>query len=205
MDPKLARYSSLVLSHTDPLPHPPRRVLIAGTSGVGKTTLARRLAALWNIPHTELDALHHGPHWTPRPTFAAEARELAAGDEWVTEWAYWSKGMKTVLGERADTLIWLNFSRPMAFQRLLRRTLKRQILRERLWHGNVEPPLYTFFTNPEENILRWGMRTHGKWIERMPTVDREFPHLSIIELRTPREVRRWLTGPATDLSPGSAR
>ena len=29
----------------------------------GKTSLARRLAAELNVPHVELDALHHGPNW----------------------------------------------------------------------------------------------------------------------------------------------
>ena len=30
----------------------PRRVLLAGTSGAGKTTVARRVAVLLDIPHT---------------------------------------------------------------------------------------------------------------------------------------------------------
>jgi adenylate kinase family enzyme len=32
-------------------------VLIAGVTGSGKTTLARRLAVMWNLRHVELDAL----------------------------------------------------------------------------------------------------------------------------------------------------
>jgi ATP-dependent protease HslVU (ClpYQ) ATPase subunit len=39
------------------LPVRPRRILVAGTSGAGKTTVARRVAAVLNIPNIEIDAL----------------------------------------------------------------------------------------------------------------------------------------------------
>lgn len=50
-----------MLCADDPLPGRSGRVLVAGTSGAGKTTLARRTAAVLDIPHIELDALYHGP------------------------------------------------------------------------------------------------------------------------------------------------
>jgi len=37
------------------------RILVAGTSGAGKTTVARRVATVLNIAHIEIDALFHGP------------------------------------------------------------------------------------------------------------------------------------------------
>ena len=43
------------------------RVVVAGISGVGKTTLARRLAAARGLRHVEVDALFHGPGWQRRP------------------------------------------------------------------------------------------------------------------------------------------
>ncbi len=51
------------------LPVRPMRVLVAGTSGAGKTTVARRVSVLLDIPHIEIDALFHGPGWTPQGTF----------------------------------------------------------------------------------------------------------------------------------------
>lgn len=50
-----------VLTSTDPLPFPPQRVLVTGTSGSGKSTVARRVAAALGVPYTELDSLFHGP------------------------------------------------------------------------------------------------------------------------------------------------
>ena len=39
------------------------RIVVVGTSGAGKTTLARRIAALLMLPHIELDAINWQPGW----------------------------------------------------------------------------------------------------------------------------------------------
>lgn len=67
-----------VLGWDDALPRRPERVLVVGTSGAGKTTLAARVARAWRLPRVELDALHHGPGWVPRPEFAREVAAFAA-------------------------------------------------------------------------------------------------------------------------------
>lgn len=66
----------------------PPWVLVAGTSGAGKTTFARRLAEELNIPHVEIDALFHGPNWTPRESYEADVRRFVETPAWVTEWQY---------------------------------------------------------------------------------------------------------------------
>ncbi|MCT9820026.1 AAA family ATPase [Microbacterium sp. W1N] len=180
-----------MLTADDPLPQPLSRVLISGTTGVGKSTLARRLAAAWNLPYTELDSLYHGPDWTPRPQFVDDVRQIAAGDRWVSEWNYLSTDAGALLGGRAQLLVWLDLPRRIAWPRLLRRTVRRSVRREPLWNGNVEPPLRTIFTD-DEHILRWEARTHRSWRERMPALQRTYPHLVVVRLRHPREVRRWL-------------
>jgi adenylate kinase family enzyme len=77
-----------VLGPDDPLPRRPRRVLVAGASGAGKTTVAGRVAAVLGVPHVELDSLYHGPGWVPRPEFEADVYAFTAGPAWVTEWQY---------------------------------------------------------------------------------------------------------------------
>ena len=61
MSPHGAPYDRRMLRATDPLPAAPRRIVVAGVSGVGKTTLSRRIAAVTGIEHIEIDALFHGP------------------------------------------------------------------------------------------------------------------------------------------------
>ena len=42
------------------------RVVVIGTSCVGKTTFARSLARVLRFPHIELDTLYWQPNWVPR-------------------------------------------------------------------------------------------------------------------------------------------
>ena len=43
------------------------RVVVIGTTGSGKTTLARELARALGTVHVEFDSYRHGPNWTETP------------------------------------------------------------------------------------------------------------------------------------------
>jgi adenylate kinase family enzyme len=91
------------LTFVGELPYRPARVLVAGTAGSGKSTLARHLAAMLELRYVELDALHHGADWTPRPEFLEDVTRFAAGPRWTTEWQY--PAVRELLAQRADLLI----------------------------------------------------------------------------------------------------
>ncbi|MDA4893695.1 adenylate kinase [Streptomyces sp. MS2A] len=180
-------------SPPDASPVLPLRVLIAGITGAGKTTFARRVAAAAGVRHVEIDALFHGAGWTPRPSFLDDVRAFAAEERWVTEWQYTSQGTDAVLVPRADLVVWLDYPWRIVRARLIRRTLARRILRTRLWNGNTEPAIWTRAAwTGEDDILRWQRRTRHKWDERMPEIVRAHPDLPIVRLRHPREAERWL-------------
>ncbi|MBD8207388.1 AAA family ATPase [Microbacterium sp. CFBP 8790] len=184
-----------MLCATDPLPARPRRVVVAGVSGVGKTTLARRIARVLGVPHTEIDALFHGPEWTPRLDFLDDVRALTAQTAWVTEWQYTEA--RPLLTARADLLVWLDLPfATVTLPRVIGRTLRRRLRRERLWNGNVEPSLLTFFTD-REHIVRWSISTRNNYRERIPSLRADLP---VVRLRRVSDVERWLTGPLSDVS-----
>ncbi|MDN5631239.1 MULTISPECIES: AAA family ATPase [Kocuria] len=172
-------------------PHPPRRILVAGVSGVGKTTLCREIERRSGIPHTEIGALFHGPGWTPRPEFAVDVSRLVAGSAWVTEWQY--DAARPVLAERADTLLWLGFPFwTVTFPRVVRRTVRRSLSHQELWNGNTEGPLRTLLTDPE-HIIRWAVATRHSYRERIAALEETAPHLRVVRLRHPWEARAWVS------------
>jgi adenylate kinase family enzyme len=181
-----------LLGFADPLPLQPRRVLVAGTSGSGKTTVAAEIATVLAIPHIELDALFHGPAWTPLPTFETDVRRFIAGSSWVTEWQYGS--VRAPLASRADLLVWLDLPRAIVMRQVVRRTLVRRLRREPLWNGNLEPPLWTIVTE-REHIVRWAWNTHHKTSGRVLEALHRRPDLTVVQLRNRDEIARWLRGP----------
>lgn len=167
----------------------PRRIAVAGTSGAGKTTLARRIGSHLGLPHTEIDALHHGPGWVPRTRFLDDVRAMVAQDSWVTEWQY--AAARPLIAERAELLVWLDLPVPHQMSRLVRRTLRRRWHGEQLWNGNTEPPLRTFLTD-RDHVIRWGWRTRHRLREQVPAALATHPHLRLVHLRSQRAVERWL-------------
>ena len=167
-------------------------MLVAGTSGSGKTTLAARVAAVLQLPHVEIDALFHGPAWTPRPSFEADVQRFSSQPAWVTEWQYSS--VRAHLAERADLLVWLDLPRTRVMRQVIRRTLVRRLRRQQLWNGNIEPPLWTIFTEPE-HVVRWAWNTHHKTATRVAKLLRQRPGLNVVQLRSRDEATHWLHGP----------
>lgn len=181
-----------LLTADEPLPALPRRVLVAGTSGSGKTRLAGHIASVLGIAPVEIDSLFHGPGWTPRDSFVADVLGFSAEPDWVTEWQYGP--VREVLAERADTLVWLDLSRALVMRQVVRRTLQRRLRRQPLWNGNIEPPLRTIFTD-SEHIVRWAWDTHHKSGLRVSALLERRPELVVVRLRDRREISRWLAGP----------
>lgn len=167
-------------------------MLVAGTSGSGKTSLARLVAESWRLPRVELDALHHGEGWVPRPAFVEDVERFAAQPRWVTEWQF-TNVLGDLLPDRADLVLWLDHPRHLVMRQIVVRTVVRRVRRERLWNGNVEPPLRTIFTDPE-HVVRWAWRTHGGPGQRVAgLLARRGDEVAVVRLRGRRQVRDWVS------------
>jgi adenylate kinase family enzyme len=171
---------------------PGKRINVIGTSGSGKTTMARLLAARLGVPHIELDALHWGPNWTEEPdeVFRERADRLLVGEGWTTDGNY--AVVRDILWSRADTIVWLDYSLPLILWRLTRRTFGRAILNEEIWHGNRESLRTHFLT--KDSLYLWVFQTYKKRRREYPLLlaQPEFAHIKKIRLNSAREARRWL-------------
>lgn len=61
------------------LPRVPTKIAVAGGAGAGKSTLARRLSEILDLPYVEMDSLYHGPNWTVREAWVADVDEFTSG------------------------------------------------------------------------------------------------------------------------------
>lgn len=169
-----------------------QRLVIIGSSGSGKSTLARQLAQRLGSPYVELDALHWGPQWTPAPAEQFQERVAAAlaTPHWVIDGGY-SSVRQQVWGQ-AEQVIWLDFPLPLNLWRIITRTLRRIHTNEELWHGNRESLRNTFFKR--DSLLVWSLTTHRGRRRRYQhaVADPTVAHLTVVRLRSPRALQRWL-------------
>lgn len=169
------------------------RINVIGTSGAGKTTLARRLGERLGVPHMELDALHWGPDWTSRSdeNFHGDLRVFADRSAWVLCGNYTKT--RPVFADRVNMYVWLDFPRRIVTWRVLRRTLRRAWRKEELWAGNRESFGLSFFSR--DSIIWWSLKTFGKNRRKYTVFFAELGGRNGIEtvrLRSPREAERWL-------------
>lgn len=171
-----------------------RRVSVVGSSGSGKTTVARRLAAALDVPYVELDALHWDPDWTAAPAELLRARTLDAirGDAWVVDGNYQTK-IGTLVWDRADTVVWVNPPRWRAVWRSFIRTVRRSATGIELWNGNREHWSGLMFWRGEDSILWWGWSSYKRTSERYEAAmtDPAYAGLTFHRLRNERDLARF--------------
>ncbi len=165
----------------------PRRILIYGVTGSGKTTLASRLSELTGIPWHSADDLAFEAGWTPTPTeFQTESiARICAQDAWILDTAY-AKWLDIPLS-RAELIVGLDYPRWLSFGRLLRRTVARVIDKKPICNGNVETLRLTF---SRDSILLWHFRSFRRKRARIHRWLAEGRNVLI--LRSQRETERWL-------------
>jgi adenylate kinase family enzyme len=168
-----------------------------GTSGSGKTTVARRVAAATGATHLELDAVFWDSGWRRRDL--REAREMVATfltdhpDAWVAD-GNWQSALEGRMDPGtpggADVIVWLDLPRHLVMRRVIWRTLRRGILREELWNGNRERLGSLWRWDPESNIIRWSWTSHARNREEMHArISRGEP---IVRLTSPAQIEAWI-------------
>ena len=180
-----------------PAPETPRRIRVVGTSGSGKSTLAAEIARRLSLPRLELDEVFWDAGWQYRDLAQAHARidafVAAHADGWVIDgnWTSRLEGrLEPGVDAGPDVVVWLDHPRAVVMSRVIRRTVRRGVLREQLWHGNRERPSSWLSRDPHENIVLWAWFNHEPLRERMLSKTQEgWP---VVRLGGQRAVRAWI-------------
>lgn len=181
-------------------PQSPRRVVVLGTTGTGKSTLAREVAPLIGADHVELDSLAHGPNWSPRPVeeFTSAVEELARRPRWVFDGNYIDR-VSGSLWPQADVVVWLDVPLWVIVPRIVRRTVVRIVRRTELWNGNREHWAALFGRN---SLLVWAVRSHRRHRRELPGRLSELSAsgVRVVRLRSAADSKRWLADLARSLA-----
>jgi adenylate kinase family enzyme len=103
-------------------PFPYRRICVVGTTGSGKSMLARELARRMKLPLVELDSLYWEQNWThcDDEEMRRRAAEATQGDSWVVDGNYGS--IRDLTWIRAEAVVWLDYPLRIILWQLWKRT-----------------------------------------------------------------------------------
>ncbi|MNP14209.1 topology modulation protein [compost metagenome] len=166
---------------------PLKRIMIIGSGGSGKSTIARKLTDILKLPLVHLDVLYWRPGWvaTPHDEWDAIQKELILHDEWIIDGNY--NRTLEIRAERADTVIFIDLSPWITTFRVIKRRIKYQgRTRPDLNEGCPEQLDWEFIR------LVWNFRKDKRpaILEKLKNYDHD---KNIIILKSRREVTNFIS------------
>jgi adenylate kinase family enzyme len=166
-----------------------------GPAGSGKSTLSRALTNLGR-PHIKVDQVLVGPAWRLSPEqFRARMAVIAQGESWIIDGNVVIADVYSAVPEvweRADTIVWLDFSRRVIIPRLIVRTARRAYRRMNLHDGTQQSWHDLFVLDPDRSVIAWTWFEQPYLREAYQRTTRD-PRWSdrVVRLRTRRDVRAF--------------
>lgn len=170
-----------------------KRVLVIGSGGAGKSTLARRLHEITGLELIHLDTLYWKPGWTETPAdkWRKTLKRVIEGERWILDGNF--GGTLEMRLEACDTVVFLETRPSVCVYRALKRIVR--------YRGKTRPDLPAGC--PERfdwDFLKWIWsypQTSARRVERL--IGKFAASKRIIRLRNKRQTEEFLVRVAAEI------
>ena len=151
------------------------RILIVGTVGTGKTTLARKLAEEYNIKHYEIDSIVHDDNEGGRKRSAQEQdriiKKIDEENSWIIEGTL-RKNLYYLL-DIADKVIYIDIPKRKRNIRILTRYIKQKL--------GIESSNYRPSIKMLKQMYKWSEEHEGNKYQLEKELDKYKEKLEVIK------------------------
>ena len=162
-----------------------KKILVIGTSGAGKTSLARRLADVLAIPFLPTDPFYWSANWkaVPEAEVLITVGRFMDQDSWILDGNFESN--IDDVWTKADTIVWLDYSLSLTLSRNIRRNVWWYVTRDSSWSGN-RMSIKRVLSGAVHCVksFRRKRQVYAKVLAK-------FPDLNVLHFRRPKEAADW--------------
>ncbi len=170
------------------------RFNVIGTSGTGKTTFSKRLAAVLSLPYIEMDQIFWKPNWqeSTNETFFEKLKYHVNKKSWVLDGNY--SRTTEIKWSGVECVIWLDYALPVTFYRMVTRTIKRSLSQEELWLGTGNKESFRKSFMSKDSIILWTLQTYHKNKKRYTQIMKSSlsERIDFLRLISPKEANQFL-------------
>ncbi len=166
-----------------------KRILVIGSGGAGKSTVARRLGQLLDLEVNHLDKFYWKPGWVESPPdeWLETVTELINRESWIIDGNY--SGTLEFRLQKCDTIVFLDMPRLLCLWRILKRNLLyRSGGRPDITEGCLEKLNFEFVSW----VWNYSRRSRPKVVKLIREHSKE---KRVVWLRSNADVEKFLSDP----------
>ncbi|MAR37242.1 MAG: adenylate kinase [Chloroflexi bacterium] len=171
-----------------------RRIHVIGNSGSGKTYLSKIISKTLSVKHIESDSIWWQKNWevTPYLKFQSQMKKILSNEEWVLDGNYLRLYDDEEIRKKVQVLIWIDLPLYIILYRIILRTFKRVITKEKLWGKNTETFRMNFFS--KDSIILYVIKVHHNNRKNILKLINhpDNKHIKVIKLNTKTNVNEFI-------------